>query len=77
MRDTSAASISLNVATGCERASDWKRLFLPPPVSATLSMSVFHAPQCGHLPSHFGEVPPHSLHEKIVLSLAMRGIVTG
>ncbi len=28
---------------------------------ATLSTRLFHAPQCGHLPSHLGLVPPHSL----------------
>jgi hypothetical protein len=29
--------------------------------SATDSISVFQAPQAGHLPSHFGLVPPHSV----------------
>ena len=29
--------------------------------SATASTSVFQAPQLGHLPSHFGLVPPHSV----------------
>jgi len=29
--------------------------------SATDSISVFQALQCGHLPSHLGLVPPHSL----------------
>jgi len=28
--------------------------------SATPSTSVFHAPQCGHWPCHFGDSPPHS-----------------
>jgi hypothetical protein len=27
--------------------------------------------QLGHLPSHLGELPPHSVQEKKVLSLAM------
>jgi hypothetical protein len=34
-------------------------------------MSVFQAPQLGHLPSHLGLVPPHSLQTKVVLSLAI------
>ena len=34
---------------------------LPAADSATVSSSVFQALQCGHLPSHFGLVPPHSL----------------
>ena len=29
--------------------------------SATDSTSVFQASQCGHLPSHLGLVPPHSV----------------
>ena len=29
--------------------------------SATASTSVFQASQCGHLPCHFGLVPPHSV----------------
>jgi hypothetical protein len=32
---------------------------------------VFQALQCGHLPSHLGLVPPHSLQVKTVFSLAM------
>jgi len=53
VRATSAASISLNVATGWLLASDWKRLLreLPDANSATLSSSVFQALQCGHWPS--------------------------
>jgi hypothetical protein len=34
-------------------------------------MSVFQAPQAGHLPSQRGVVPPQSLQVKMVLSLAM------
>ena len=29
--------------------------------AATVSTSVFHAPQCGHWPCHFGLWPPHSV----------------
>ena len=64
VRSTSAASISLSVATGWLRARAWKR-FLPAPAaaSATDSSSVFQALQCGHWPSHLGLVPPHSRQE--------------
>ena len=31
-------------------------------VSATPSISVFQALQCGHLPCHLGVLPPHSVH---------------
>ena len=60
VRATSAASISLSVATGWRLASGWKRC-VAAAASARASSSVFQAPQCGHLPSHFGLVPPHSL----------------
>jgi hypothetical protein len=30
-------------------------------LSAADSISVFQALQCGHLPSHLGLVPPHSV----------------
>ena len=30
--------------------------------SSTASTSVFQAPQLGHLPCHFGLLPPHSVH---------------
>ena len=52
------------------------RFLAAPPLSATLSISVFHAPQLGHLPSHLGQVPPHSEQVNRVLSLAM-GDFTG
>ena len=59
-RSISVASMAASVSTGCERASDWKRFFAGPD-SAADSTSVFQAPQSGHLPSHFGLVPPHSV----------------
>jgi hypothetical protein len=47
-------------------------LFFELPLESTvLSMSVFQAPQAGHLPSQRGVVPPQSLQVKMVLSLAM------
>jgi hypothetical protein len=47
---------------GCAAASEAKRfLAAGAAVSATASISVFHAPQLGHLPSHLGLVPPHSV----------------
>src|SRR5690606_13806820 len=47
--------------------------------AATDSVSVFHAPQCGHLPSHLADVPPHSEQTYwLRAALAMRGsVVTG
>jgi hypothetical protein len=59
-RATSAASMSDRVAAGCDFASAWKRFF--DGASAIVSSSVFQALQPGHLPSHLGVVPPHSLH---------------
>ena len=35
------------------------------------SMSVLNFPQSGHLPSHFGEVYPHSEHTNYVVALGM------
>ena len=58
-RSTSLASISDSVATGWLFATDWYRL--RDGASATDSTRVFQAPQLGHLPSHFGDVPPHSV----------------
>jgi hypothetical protein len=61
-RSKSAASMSASVVTGCAAASEAKRfLAAGAAVSATASISVFHAPQLGHLPSHLGLVPPHSV----------------
>ena len=42
-------------------ASEAKRFLTGEALSATPSMSVFQALQCGHLPSHLGLVPPQSL----------------
>jgi len=65
--------MSARVATSAVLASEAKRFLDGALDSATDSISVFQAPQCGHLPSHFGLVPPHSLQVYRVLSLAMRG----
>ena len=48
-------------ATAALRASDAKRFLAGAPLSATDSISVFHAPHDGHFPSHLGLVPPQSL----------------
>jgi hypothetical protein len=44
---------------------------LPGSASATVSTSVFQAPQDGHLPSQRGLVPPQALQVNRVFSLAM------
>jgi hypothetical protein len=47
-------------------------LFFELPLESTvLSMSVFQAPQAGHLPNQRGVVPPQSEQVKMLLSLAM------
>src|SRR5687767_14447502 len=76
VRATSVASISERVASSDTPASAAycvpKRLLAGPLLlPATCSMSVFQAPQLGHLPSHLGLVPPHSLQTKRDFSLAM------
>jgi hypothetical protein len=44
---------------------------LPLPAgSATVSIRLFQARQCGHWPSHLALVPPHSLQLKVVLAIA-------
>jgi hypothetical protein len=73
VRSKSLASISPRVATSAVLASEAKRLLrVEAAGSATDSISVFQAPQAGHLPSHLELVPPQSLQTKIVFSLAMR-----
>ena len=42
-------------------ARDAKRFLDAPAASATVSISVFQAPQAGHLPSHLGLLPPQSV----------------
>ena len=62
-RSASAASISDSVATdsaGVRPRDGVAKRFLAAP-SSTDSTSVFQAPQLGHLPCHFGLVPPHSV----------------
>jgi hypothetical protein len=54
VRCTSVASMSARVVTSGVLASEAKRFFGPGAASATDSISVFQAPQCGHLPSHLG-----------------------
>jgi hypothetical protein len=44
-----------------------------PPVGARSSTSVFHSPQPGHCPCHFGLVAPHWVQLKIVAGRATRG----
>ena len=62
VRAMSTASMSPSVATSAVFASDAKRLRTADGAGAADSISVFQAPQAGHLPSHFGLVPPQSLH---------------
>jgi len=39
-------------------ATVWKRVGCGAAIDST---SVFHTPQCGHWPCHFGLWPPHSV----------------
>ena len=71
VRCTSVASMSARVVTSAVLASEANRFLDGAVDSATDSTSVFHALQCGHLPSHLGLEPPHSLQVYWVLSLAM------
>jgi hypothetical protein len=41
------------------------------PVTTVSSTQVFHAPQAGHFPNHFGDSFPHSLQKKAVFSFAI------
>lgn len=63
--------MSARVVTSAVLAREAKRFFEGAVDSATASISVFQALQCGHLPSHLGLEPPHSLQVYWVLSLAM------
>jgi hypothetical protein len=45
----------------------------PRAVGARSSASVFHSPQPGHCPCHFGLVAPHAVQLKIVAGLATCG----
>ena len=74
VRGTSDASMSDKVATsaaGTNAAIPAYRFLTGPPDSTAPSMRVFHALQLGHLPSHLGLVPPHSVQVYWVLSLAI------
>jgi hypothetical protein len=53
--------MSANAATAELLASEAKRFLVVAPDSATLSISVFHAWQCGHCPIQRGLAPPHSV----------------
>ncbi len=53
--------MSAKVATSAVLASAAKRFFAGAALSATDSTNEFQALQCGHLPSHLGLLPPHSL----------------
>ena len=68
VRATSVASMAASgiTAWACASPAYWPLAalmrFLPPPLdSATVSSSVFQAPQPGHLPSQRGLVAPHSV----------------
>jgi hypothetical protein len=61
VRCMSTASMSASTATSAVFASEANRFFVAAAVSATDSIRVFQAPQAGHLPSHLGLVPPHSV----------------
>ena len=65
------ASMSPSAITVAVLASDANRFLVGVLLSATDSISVFQALQAGHLPSHLGLVPPHSVQVKTVFSLAM------
>ena len=53
--------MSASAATAAVLASEAKRWRPPAPASGTVSISVFQASQCGHLPSQRGLEPPHSV----------------
>ena len=53
--------MSDSTVTSAVLASDAKRFLVGLSLLATDSINVFQALQAGHLPSHFGLVPPHSL----------------
>ena len=71
VRSTSLASMSASAATAEVLASEAKRFFAGALLSTTVSISVFQASHCGQRPSQRGLVPPHSVQEKLVFSLAM------
>jgi hypothetical protein len=53
--------MSASTATAEAGASEAKRLRPAADGSATASISEFQAVQWGHLPCHFGVLPPHSV----------------
>jgi hypothetical protein len=61
-----------STATSAVFANEAKRFLTDPSVEANeVSSSVFQALQCGHLPNHFGLLPPHSEQTKTDFSLAI------
>ena len=64
---------AITAEAGAKPARSLYRFLLVPLSLTTDSTKVFQALQWGHLPSHFGLVPPQSLQLKRVLSLAMQG----
>jgi hypothetical protein len=64
---------AMTAEAGAKPARSLYRFLLFPLSLTTDSTKVFQALQWGHLPSHFGLVPPQSLQLKRVLSLAMQG----
>ena len=53
--------VHLFVDSRAHLAAEAKRLRALAGASATPSINVFQALQCGHLPCHLGVLPPHSL----------------
>ena len=66
---------AVTAEAGAKPARGAKRFLAVPSGADTASTKVFQASQCGHLPSHLGLVPPHSLQLKRVLSFAMRCMI--
>ena len=70
MRVSDSASISLTASARWRRPAG--RLPLVPPVgdagATRSSTSVFHAPQAGQRPSHFGASAPHSVQNHAVFT---------
>src|ERR1035437_4399756 len=69
----STASMSPRIATSAVLVSAANRFLVGTALSATDSISVFQAPQPGHLPSHLGLASPQSLQMKVVFVLAIAG----
>src|SRR5690606_5916004 len=68
-RGSSRASISESSCTGVLPASGANRC--AGTAAAADSVKEFQASQCGHLPNHFGDVPPHSEQTKLLRAFAI------